>query len=80
MGFEVAHRFAALGFVEALGDQAHHFSLVILVRPEHIEEFEAHPLRREFRAVREAIGYREIEQVFAEAVQIHGPKPLQGRK
>ena len=53
---------------------------MILIRAEHVEEFEAHPLRRKLRAAREAIDNGEVEQMFAEAVQIHGPEPLQGRK
>src|SRR3981189_1977102 len=43
---EQAHRLAALGLVEPLGDKAHHLALVIFVRAEHVKEFEAGALRR----------------------------------
>ena len=48
---EQPHRHAGLGVGEALGDEAHHLALVILVRPEHVEELAAHPLRRQLAAV-----------------------------
>src|SRR5437764_6183350 len=77
VGFEQAHRLAAFRLVEALGDEAHHFPLVIFVGAEHVEKFEPHPLRRKLRAVHQAIDDREIEEMFAEAVQIHWLEPPQ---
>ena len=59
---EQPHRLAALGLVEALGDEAHHLALVVLVRPEHVEEFQARPLRRQRCRAGEAVGDRQIEQ------------------
>ena len=45
---EQPHRLAGFGFVEhACASDARHLALVILVRAEHVEEFQARPLRRQ---------------------------------
>jgi len=45
-----------LGVVEYGRQDAHHAPLVVLVRAEHVEEFEPDPLRRKLRPVCEAVG------------------------
>src|SRR4030081_1696985 len=46
-------------------------ALVIFVRAEHVEEFEAGALRRQLRAVGKPLGHGKIEQMLAEAVEVH---------
>ena len=75
MGLEQAHRIARLRLIEALGDQAHHLALVILVGTEHVEELQAGPLRRQRRAPRGAVRDHEIEQVLAPAIEVERPQP-----
>src|SRR5262249_61497120 len=55
----------------------HHLAFVILVGPEHIEEFQPHPLRRELCAFLEAGDHGAIEQMLAEAVKIHRLQTMQ---
>ena len=70
---------ARLDVVEAPRQHAHHRALVIFIGPEHVEEFQAGPLRRQLFAARRALGDRHVEQMLAPAVQIHRPQCLQRR-
>ena len=71
---------AAPGIVEPLGEKAHHLALVVLVRPEHVEELQSRPLRRQARSLGGAVGHRQVEQMLAPAVQIQGLQPPQRRR
>ena len=62
---------AGLGVVEPLGDEAHHFALVILVGAEHVEEFQPRPLRRHLLLARGALDHGHVEHMLAPAVEIH---------
>ena len=77
---EQPHRLAGLGLVEALGDEAHHLALVVLVRPENIEELQPRPLRRQLLALAGAIDHRKVEQVLAPAVEVYRPQLAQRRQ
>jgi hypothetical protein len=60
--------------------RARHRSLVVLVGAEHVEEFQAHPLRRQLAALLGARHDRHVEQVLAPAIKIHRAEPLQRRQ
>ena len=77
---EQAYRLPRLGGVEALGDETHHFALVILVGTEHVEKLQPRPLRRQLCASGAAVGNETIEQMLAEAVEIHRTQPGQRRR
>ena len=79
MRLEQLHDAARFDVIEAARQHAHHRALVVFVGAEHVEEFQAHPLRRQLLAVRCALGDGEIEQVLAPAVEIHRPQFLQRR-
>ena len=80
MRLEQLHRAAGLDVVEAPRQHAHHRALVVFVGTEHVEEFQAGPLRRQFFAARRALGHRHVEQMLAPAIEIHRPQRLQRRE
>ena len=66
---------ADLGLVETLGNETHHFALMVLVRAEDVEEFKPGPLRRQLVFARDALDDGDIEHVLAEAVEVHRLEP-----
>ena len=74
---EQLHGAARLDVVEAPRQHAHHRALVIFIGAEHVEEFQARPLRRQLLALGRALGDGHVEQMLAPAVQIHRPQRLQ---
>ena len=77
MRLEQADRFAGLGIVEPLGDEAHHLAFVVFIRTEYIEKLQTRPLRRELVATASALDDGKIEQLLAPAVEIHRPQALE---
>ena len=77
MRLEQMDRFAGLGIVEPLGDEAHHLAFMIFIGAEHIEKLQTHPLRRELVAAANALDDGKIEQLFAPAVEIHRSQALE---
>jgi hypothetical protein len=51
MRLEQNDRSARLSFIKSLGNEAHHFAFVVLVWPEHLEEFQSNPLGRHLLAI-----------------------------
>ncbi|MEY9504957.1 hypothetical protein ABIE87_004515 [Bradyrhizobium diazoefficiens] len=79
MRLEQLHDAARLDVVEAPRQHAHHRALVVLVGAEHVEEFQAHTLRRQLLAARDPFGHGEIEHMLAPAVEVHRPQFFQRR-
>jgi len=61
MGLEQADGAAAAGIIEPLGEKAHHLAFVIFVGPEHVEELQSGPLRRQGLALGGSFGHRQVE-------------------
>ena len=75
---EQMHGLPRLGVVETLGDEAHHLALVVFVGPKTLKNFRPAHCGGSV-ALRGAVDHREVEQVFAPAVEIHRPEPVERR-
>jgi len=69
---EKSHRLAASGGAVVLQHHAAHVAFVVLVRPVHVEELEAHPLRWIRMVVRDRTRHPPVEEVLAPTVRVHG--------